>query len=105
MKTRLIAIALAAAFPLGAYAQGTSSQPGQQQQRPGASSPAPASQPGGAARLDINRDGLISREEAKASSDLSSRFNELDKNRDGSLSAEELSSSGTGSSGPSPMKR
>jgi EF hand domain-containing protein len=102
MRTKLIAIALAAAFPLGAYAQGTTKP--DQQQRPGASSPTPAAggSSAGTSRLDINRDGLISREEAKASSDLSSRFNELDKNHDGSLSAEELSSSG---SSPSPMKR
>jgi EF hand len=113
MRTKLIVIALAAAFPLGAYAQGTK-QP-DQQQRPGASSPTPAPQgaaggssAGSASRLDINRDGLISREEAKASSELSSRFNELDKNRDGSLSAEELGASGSGGSpggGSAPMKR
>lgn len=113
MRTKLIVIALAAAFPLGAYAQGTTKP--DQQQRPGASSPTPAPQGGsaaggggvqpGTARLDINRDGLISREEAKASSELSSRFNELDKNGDGSLSAEELSGSGPGASGSSPMKR
>ena len=108
MKTRLIAIALAAAFPLGAYAQGTPSQPGQQQ-RPAASSPTQgggAMQPG-VSRLDTNRDGLISREEAKSSSDLNSRFGELDKNRDGSLSADEISnaSSAPPSGGSSPMKR
>jgi EF hand domain-containing protein len=114
MRTKLIVIALAAAFPLGAYAQGTK-QP-DQQQRPGASSPTPAPQGaaggssagGSHSRLDINRDGKISREEAKASSELSSRFNELDKNRDGSLTAEELSSSGGGSPGgpgSAPMKR
>jgi hypothetical protein len=107
MRTQLIAIALAAAFPLGAYAQGMTKP--DQQQRPGASSPAPATKGSGitepgAARLDTNRDGLISREEAKASSDLNGRFNELDKNRDGSLSAEELSSR-SGTSGSSPMKR
>ncbi len=107
MRTKLIAIALAAAFPLGAYAQGITKP--DQQQRPGASSPTPAPQGGGLtdpglARLDTNRDGLISREEAKASSDLNGRFNELDKNRDGSLSPEELSSR-SGTSGSSPMKR
>ena len=121
-RTTLIAIALAAAFPLGAYAQ-TSSQPGQQQ-RPGASDPTqPAPRGGGAtqgggstqgaARLDINRDGVISREEAKSSPELSSRFSELDRNRDGALTADELSNasspSGSGSSGgtsgSSPMRR
>src|SRR5262245_17322952 len=113
MRTKLIAIALAAAFPLGAYAQGTTKP--DQQQRPGASSPTPAPQGGtgagssgmqpGTARLDTNRDGLISREEAKASSELSSRFKELDKNGDGQLSAEELSGAGGSSTGSSPMKR
>lgn len=106
MRTKLIVIALAAAFPLGVYAQGTTKP--DQQQRPGASSPTPAPAAGGAASLDTNRDGLISREEAKASSELSSRFNELDKNRDGSLSAEELGASGSGGSpggGSAPMKR
>ncbi|MGH8641063.1 MAG: hypothetical protein ACRET6_05100 [Burkholderiales bacterium] len=104
MRTKLIAIALAAAFPLGAYAQGTTKP--DQQQRPGASSSTPAPQSGSAASLDTNRDGLISREEAKASSELSSRFNELDKNRDGALSPQELSASGgSGGSGSSPMKR
>jgi hypothetical protein len=63
MRTKLIAIALAAAFPLGAYAQGTTKP--DQQQRPGASSPTPAPQSGsgagssgmqpGTARLDTNR--------------------------------------------------
>src|SRR5262245_58044894 len=104
MRTKLIAIALAAVFPLGAYAQGVTKD---QQQRPGASSPTPAPQGSsstqpGLSQLDKNGDGLISREEAKASPELSSRFNELDKNRDGSLSPEELSS---GTSGSSPMKR
>jgi EF hand domain-containing protein len=111
MRTKLIAIALAAAFPLAVYAQGTTKP--DQQQRPGASSPTPAPQgaagggsAGGAASLDTNRDGKISREEAKASSELSSRFNELDKDRDGSLSAQELSGSAGGSpGGSSPMKR
>ena len=47
MRTKLIAIALAAAFPLGVYAQGMTKP--EQQQRPGASSPTPA--PQGAAGL------------------------------------------------------
>lgn len=121
MKTKLIAIALAAALPLGAYAQ-MSNPPGQQQ-RPGASDPTQPSPRGsgatqgggstqpGAARLDINRDGLISREEAKSSPELNSRFSELDRNRDGALSADELSNASSrsgssgGTSGSSPMRR
>src|SRR5262245_25473855 len=98
MKAKLMAIALAAAFPLGAYAQGgMTNQPSQQERPGGATSPSQQGSPSqnrgqpGAARLDINRDGLISREEAKASPELNSRFNDLDRNRDGALSAEELS--------------
>lgn len=120
MKTTLIAIALAAAFPLGAYAQ-MSNQPGQQQQqRPGATdpsspsprggSPAQGQQQPGTARLDMNRDGQISREEAKGHSELNARFNELDRNRDGVLSSEEISnvsspSPKSGTSGSSPTRR
>jgi EF hand len=119
MKSKLIAIAIAAAFPLGAYAQ-MSNQPGQQQQRPGASDPtSPAPRGGsttqgqgqpGTARLDMNRDGQISREEAKGSPELNARFNELDRNRDGVLSADEISNASSpqgssGSSGSAPMKR
>jgi Ca2+-binding EF-hand superfamily protein len=60
----------------------------------------------GVSRLDTNRDGLISRDEAKASTDLSARFGELDKNRDGSLSADEISNASSApSGGSSPMKR
>jgi hypothetical protein len=119
MKMRLIAIALAAAFPLGAYAQ-MSNQPGQQQ-RPGATDPSNPSPRGGSttqgqgqpgtARLDMNRDGQISREEAKGHSELNARFNELDRNRDGVLSSEEIanvsspSSPRSGTSGSSPMRR
>jgi Ca2+-binding EF-hand superfamily protein len=40
--------------------------------------------------LDANRDGYISREEARASTDLDKRFDELDRNRDGRLSPREL---------------
>ena len=110
MKARLIAIALAAAFPLGAYAQ-MSNQPGQQQQRPGASPQGSSSAQPGTARLDMNRDGQISREEAKGHSELNARFSELDRNRDGVLSSEEISnvsspsSPRSGTSGSSPMKR
>jgi Ca2+-binding EF-hand superfamily protein len=59
----------------------------------------------GVSRLDTNRDGRISREEAKASSDLNSRFGELDKNRDGSLSADEISNASSTGGGSAPMKR
>ncbi len=41
-------------------------------------------------KYDANNDGSISREEAKSSSGLSSRFKDLDKDGDGKLSAQEF---------------
>ena len=41
-------------------------------------------------RYDANNDGHITREEAKSSSGLSSRFKDLDKDGDGTLSAQEF---------------
>jgi uncharacterized low-complexity protein len=41
-------------------------------------------------RYDTNNDGYITREEAKSSSGLSSRFKDLDKDGDGKLSAQEF---------------
>lgn len=40
-------------------------------------------------RLDSNRDGRISREEARRSADTTARFTELDNDRDGFISASE----------------
>jgi Ca2+-binding EF-hand superfamily protein len=40
--------------------------------------------------LDVNRDGYLSRQEARASSTLASQFNGLDKDRDGRVSLHEL---------------
>jgi hypothetical protein len=59
--------------------------------------------------LDANKDGFVSREEAKASADVGARFNQLDKDSDGKLSAEELNAatrgSGSGSAGPGGVVR
>src|SRR5687768_14161075 len=41
--------------------------------------------------LDANKDGHISKDEAKNSSELNKQFAELDKDRDGKLSAQEMS--------------
>ena len=49
--------------------------------------------------LDRNRDGFISRDEAKDAPELQTRFSELDTNNDGKLSREEydaLNRSGSG---------
>ena len=65
--------------------------------------------------LDANKDGYISREEAKKLNAVSKRFTELDLNRDGKLSQTELDAGSspaagapapsTGTTGSSPPKR
>ena len=56
--------------------------------------------------LDTNKDGVISRDEAKSSPELAKRFNEMDKDGDGKLSVQELGGLGgsapTGAMGSSP---
>ena len=47
--------------------------------------------------LDANKDGFVSRDEAKNSSELSRQFNQLDKDGDGRLSPQELSGWSAGS--------
>ena len=44
------------------------------------------------AKLDLNQDGQISREEAAAAPRLAQRFDQLDANRDGQLTREEFAS-------------
>jgi len=39
---------------------------------------------------DINRDGLVSRQEARGMIELEARFDELDINRDGNITRDEL---------------
>ena len=59
-------------------------------------------------RLDRNRDGYISRDEANDAPELQTRFSELDTNNDGKLSREEydaLKSSAAGSSAGSTAAR
>jgi hypothetical protein len=47
-------------------------------------------------RLDVNADGGLSRDEAKADLSLNKRFRSLDKNKDGSLSADEYNKMSAG---------
>jgi hypothetical protein len=44
------------------------------------------------AKLDLNKDGQISREEAAAAPRLAQRFDQLDADRDGQLTREEFAS-------------
>ena len=56
--------------------------------------------------LDRNRDGYISRDEAKDAPELRTRFSELDTNNDGKLSREEydaLNARATGATGTGSM--
>lgn len=54
---------------------------------------------GGMSSLDKNNDGLISRSEADADRDISTRFSQLDKNGDGYLDSKEYGAVGAPSAG------
>ncbi|MFT4197445.1 MAG: EF-hand domain-containing protein [Pseudoxanthomonas sp.] len=85
MRKTLIAFSVAAALGASAWAFAQDADTQAQPQPPGP----PA---GGAQlqKLDTNKDGFISREEAKADSKLAADFDKLDKNKDGKLAREEL---------------
>ena len=55
--------------------------------------------PTGFDRLDRNRDGYISRDEANGAAELDTRFSELDRNNDGKLSRDEYNALNAGASG------
>jgi hypothetical protein len=90
--TSMLVLAAAIAAPAAVLAAGTepSSRP------PSASSAGPTGNPGAPMTLnslDTNKDGHVSKDEAKNSSQLSRDFSKLDKNNDGKLSADELAGS------------
>jgi hypothetical protein len=88
-QSRLIAAAVAAAFAAPLAAQTPSTQTGSAESS-GAASAGVTAQPGAAMfrELDKNKDGFISREEAKGSPH-ESQFDKLDKDGDGKLSNSE----------------
>ncbi|WP_310449747.1 hypothetical protein [Sulfuritalea sp.] len=92
-RTRLATLCVVlATLPLGAIAADPAP--------PMSSTPAPAATPGPAAtgaqaapifeQLDGNRDGFVTKDEAKRSADVTARFKELDADRDGKISAVEF---------------
>ena len=92
LKT-LVAIAVAAAFavPLSTYAQ--SDKPSS-----GTSGAAPAAPSAGGSAMDKDKDGSISREEAKGTP-YEKDFSMLDKDGDGKLSASEQAAAKAGAAG------
>jgi Ca2+-binding EF-hand superfamily protein len=56
-------------------------------------------------RLDRNRDGYVSRDEAKDAPELQTRFSELDTNNDGKLSREEYDVLRNSSSGSTAQRK
>ncbi len=107
-KLTLTALVLAASLPMAVLAQGgyQDSTPRTDSAQPkgtqgGAATPDAAATPGAKSgdtssifkELDRDKDGQISKDEAKRSADVQTRFDELDANRDGKVSMTEWNSS------------
>lgn len=108
MRVNIICVAVAAAFAMPVYAQSSNPATPRGAQSPAAGAPARSESPprdtaAGSSMtfksIDANKDGHVSRDEAKNSNELNRRFSELDRDGDGKLSAQELS--GFGNSAPS----
>ncbi|WP_332673261.1 EF-hand domain-containing protein [Aromatoleum sp.] len=105
-KLTLTALVIAASLPMAVLAQG-----GYQDSTPRTDSAQPQGTPGGSTtpdatgtmksgdtssmfkELDRDKDGQISKDEAKRSADMQARFDEIDANRDGKVSMNEWNSS------------
>ena len=92
----LIAVAVASAFaaPFAASADDDKAQaaPGKTDKK-GLGSPASGRTAGSAAlfdRLDTNKDGFVTRDEARDATELQGRFAELDTDNDGKISRSEM---------------
>jgi hypothetical protein len=100
LKT-LVAVAVAAAFavPLSTYAQSDKPSSGTSGAAPAAPSAGGSTAGGGA--MDKDKDGSISREEAKGTP-LEKDFDKLDKDKDGKLSASEQADAKAGAGATTP---
>ena len=89
----LVAVAVAAAFavPLSTLAQSGKPSSG--------TSGAPAASSAGGSTMDKDKDGSISKEEAKGTP-YEKDFSKLDKNSDGKLSQSEIAGAASGSTAP-----
>ena len=96
LKT-LVAVAAAFVVPLSTYAQ--SDKPSS-----GTSAGAPAAPSAGGSAMDKDKDGSISREEAKGTP-LEKDFDKLDKNSDGKLSRDEQAAGAGAASGSTAPKK
>lgn len=99
---RLVAVAVAASFTVALSTYAQSEKPSS-----GTSAGATAAPSGGGSAIDKNKDGSISREEAKGTR-LEKDFSKLDKDGDGKLSSSEQAAApgsgagaGAGSRAPS----
>lgn len=106
LNKTLIAAAIAALFalPMAATAAEKSSGPSATSSGASSADKSGSAGNGGSAsmmkRLDTDKDGSVSRDEAKKDSNISKRFKELDKDNDGKLSATELNAAqATGAGG------
>ena len=98
LKT-LVAVAVAAAFavPLSTHAQ-------RDKPSSGTSAGAPAAPSAGGSAMDKNKDGSISREEAKGTP-YEKDFSKLDKNSDGKLSQGEIAAGASAAGGSTAPKK
>ena len=106
MIKTLMAIAVAGAFALPVAALASAGSDNIVVAQAGVNPPGTASPGTGSSAnatrfdsLDKNRDGFISRDEAKDAMELNTRFSELDKNNDGKLSREEYNALDTSARG------
>jgi hypothetical protein len=93
---RIAAIPLFALVPLVAFAQLTQMEEPVPPQPVPAPAPAPVAEPPTFAQFDVNRDGLIAREEVPASHELSTLFASYDHDQDARLNRQEFAAYSAG---------